>query len=117
MPISKVSGDRASLQRRIVSSRETQHVLNAARTLLLQQLAFEHRTSETLRMFVHTGFKAFWPAIFLLPWLFLGIAYLVESVRHRRYRADASGRFHRKTAGARRTTVRGALAGLRKAVR
>jgi len=34
-------------------------------------------------MFVHAGFKAFWPVIFLLPWLFLGIAYLMESARHR----------------------------------
>jgi len=65
-------------------------------------------------MFVHTGFKLSWLDIFLLPWLFLGIAYLVGSVLYRRYGADASGRFHRKTVGARDTTVRGALAGLRK---
>jgi hypothetical protein len=46
--------------------------------------------------------------------MFLGIAYLVESVLRRRSGADASGRFHRKTVVARDTTVRGALAGLRK---
>jgi hypothetical protein len=65
-------------------------------------------------MFVHTGLKHFWPAIFVLPWMFLGIAYLVGSVRHRRSGADASGRFHRKTVVARDSAVRRALAGLRK---
>lgn len=65
-------------------------------------------------MFVHTGLKHFWPAIFVSPWILLGIAYLVESVLHRRSGADASGRFHRKIMGARETTVSGALAGLRK---
>jgi hypothetical protein len=65
-------------------------------------------------MFLHTGVKHFWPAVFVLPWLFLGIAYLVESVLRRRSRADTSGRFHRKSVGARDTTAGGALAGLRK---
>jgi hypothetical protein len=65
-------------------------------------------------MFVHTGVKHFWPAVFVLPWMLLGIAYLVESVLHRRSGVEASERFHRKTVGARDTTVRGAPAGLRK---
>jgi len=112
--ISKDIGDQVSPHCPIVSSREMRHMLTAARTLLLGQVDFGQRTNEALRMFVHTGLKHFWPAIFVLPWMFLGIAYLVESVLHRRPGADASGRFHRKTVGARDTTVRGALAGLRK---
>jgi hypothetical protein len=34
-------------------------------------------------MFVHVGFKPLWPVIFFLPWLLLGIAFLIESVLHR----------------------------------
>jgi hypothetical protein len=40
-----------------------------------------------LRMFATAGFRPLWPVIFFLPWLILGIAYLLESVRHRRARA------------------------------
>ena len=53
-------------------------------------------------MFVQTGLKHFWPAIFVLPWMFLGIAYLVESVLRRRSGADASGRFLQQDRGCRR---------------
>ena len=38
-------------------------------------------------MFATAGFRPLWPVIFFLPWLILGIAYLLESVRHRRARA------------------------------
>lgn len=33
-------------------------------------------------MFAHHGFRALWPAVFFLPWLFLGSAYLLQSVLH-----------------------------------
>jgi hypothetical protein len=51
-------------------------------------------------MFVHTEFRPPWADVFILPWLLLGLAYLVGSVLYRRYAADASRRFHRKTEGA-----------------
>jgi hypothetical protein len=35
-------------------------------------------------MFEHEAFRPLWPVIFFLPWFFLGAAYLLESVRHRR---------------------------------
>jgi hypothetical protein len=35
-------------------------------------------------MFATAGLRPLWPVIFFLPWLILGIAYLLESVRHRR---------------------------------
>jgi hypothetical protein len=31
-------------------------------------------------MFEHGGFKALWPVIFFLPWLFVGVASLLKSV-------------------------------------
>ncbi len=37
-------------------------------------------------MLLHTGYRALWPVIFFLPWLFLGSAYLGEWVLHRRSR-------------------------------
>ena len=37
-------------------------------------------------MFGHAGFRPLWPVIFFLPWFFLGIAYLFESVLRRRAR-------------------------------
>jgi hypothetical protein len=40
-----------------------------------------------LTMFATAGFRPLWPVVFFLPFLILGIAYLVESVRHRRARA------------------------------
>jgi len=40
-----------------------------------------------LRMFATAGFRPLWPVILFVPWLILGIAYLVESVRHRRAKA------------------------------
>jgi len=59
-------------------------------------------------MFVHAGFKAFWPVIFLLPWLFLGIAYLTESALHRHHRgADANQHSNRKTVSAAQTSAHG----------
>jgi len=38
-----------------------------------------------MSVFVHTGFRPLWPVLFFLPWFFLGVAYLVESVLHRRH--------------------------------
>ena len=35
----------------------------------------------------HTGIRHLWPVIFFLPWLLIGIVFLVESVLHRRSRA------------------------------
>ena len=40
-------------------------------------------------MLATAGFRPLWPVIFFLPWLILGIAYLLESVRRRRARAAA----------------------------
>ena len=40
-------------------------------------------------MFVHAGFRAFWPAIFFLPWFSVGIAYLLQGLLHRRSRSLA----------------------------
>jgi len=37
-------------------------------------------------MFIHAGYRAFWPVIFLMPWFLLGGAYLLESVLQRRSR-------------------------------
>jgi hypothetical protein len=34
-------------------------------------------------MFGNIGFRPLWPVIFFLPWLFLGIAWLLESLLHR----------------------------------
>ena len=38
-------------------------------------------------MFEHAAVKPFWPVIFFLPWLVLGIAYLAEWMLDRRIRA------------------------------
>jgi hypothetical protein len=35
-------------------------------------------------MFVHAGFRSFWPVIFFLPWVLLSGAYLLAWVLHRR---------------------------------
>jgi hypothetical protein len=35
-------------------------------------------------MFEHAAFRPFWPVIFLLPWVLVGIGYLVESLLQRR---------------------------------
>jgi hypothetical protein len=32
-------------------------------------------------MLGHTGFRPLWPAMLFTPWLLLGLAYLVRSVR------------------------------------
>jgi hypothetical protein len=40
-------------------------------------------------MFEHVGFKPLWPVVFFLPWLLLGLALMVESVRHQRFRVSA----------------------------
>lgn len=32
-------------------------------------------------MFVHAGFRPLWPVVFFFPWLLLGIAFLLQSVR------------------------------------
>jgi hypothetical protein len=34
-------------------------------------------------MFSHGGFRPLWPVVFFLPWLILGIMYLIDAVRHR----------------------------------
>jgi hypothetical protein len=39
-------------------------------------------------MFVHTGFRPLWPAIFLLPWFIFGITCLFEPLLHRRESAS-----------------------------
>jgi hypothetical protein len=41
-------------------------------------------------MFVHAAFRPLWPVIFFLPWLFLGIAYLIEWLRRSRMGPRAS---------------------------
>jgi hypothetical protein len=38
-------------------------------------------------MFVHTGYKSLWPAVFFLPWLLVGFAYLFEGVFRRHPKA------------------------------
>jgi hypothetical protein len=38
-------------------------------------------------MFMHAGFKPFWPVIFFLPWFIFGIACFLAVVVHRRRRA------------------------------
>jgi hypothetical protein len=40
-------------------------------------------------MFVHAGFKPFWPVIFFLPWFIFGVACFFAVVFHRRRRAAA----------------------------
>lgn len=35
-------------------------------------------------MFAHAGFRPLWPVIFFLPLFFIGVAFILESVRHRR---------------------------------
>jgi len=37
-------------------------------------------------MYVHGGFRALWPVIFFLPWVFLGVAYLLEWMLQRHSR-------------------------------
>jgi len=32
-------------------------------------------------MFAHAGFKPLWPVIVFVPWIFLGLAYLLRAVR------------------------------------
>jgi hypothetical protein len=41
-------------------------------------------------MFAHVGTRALWPAIFFLPWLSVGIAYLFQWLRHRERRLAGS---------------------------
>jgi hypothetical protein len=35
-------------------------------------------------MVEHEGLRPLWPVIFFLPWVFVGVAYLLEAVLHRR---------------------------------
>jgi hypothetical protein len=32
-------------------------------------------------MFLHAAYRPLWPAMVFLPWLFLGLAYLVRALR------------------------------------
>lgn len=48
-------------------------------------------------MFVHAGFRALWPAIFLLPWFIFGITCLFEPLLHRRSRRAAIQRVRCKS--------------------
>jgi len=57
-------------------------------------------------MFAHTGYRPLWPVIFLLPWLLLGIAYLVESILRRRSGAAALQRLHGTIRSAPRSSAR-----------
>jgi hypothetical protein len=34
-------------------------------------------------MLAHAAARPLWPVVFFLPWLVLGITYLIEAVRHR----------------------------------
>jgi hypothetical protein len=34
-------------------------------------------------MLAHSAARPLWPVLFFLPWLFLGVTYLIEAVRHR----------------------------------
>jgi hypothetical protein len=50
------------------------------------QLVLCHRrdyleSTEVVGMFEHVGMKPLWPVIFFLPWVSLGFAYLLASVR------------------------------------
>jgi hypothetical protein len=36
-------------------------------------------------MFEYRGLRPLWPVIFFLPWLLVGVAYLLEAVLHRRF--------------------------------
>lgn len=36
------------------------------------------------RMYAHVGLRPLWPVIFFLPLVFVGVAYLLESLRHGR---------------------------------
>ena len=58
-------------------------------------------------MFAHTGYRPLWPVIFLLPWLLLGVAYLVESIVRRRAGAAALQRLHGTMRSAPRIAARG----------
>jgi hypothetical protein len=52
-------------------------------------------------MFVHAAFRPLWPVLLFLPWLVVGIAYLVESVLQRRTAgAAALGVHHLRSAAA-----------------
>ena len=39
-------------------------------------------------MFTHAGFRPLWPVMLFAPWLILGIAYLLQAVRHAPGRAS-----------------------------
>jgi hypothetical protein len=41
-------------------------------------------------MFTHAGPGPFWPAIAFLPWLLLGVGYLLGAARHRRHKLPGS---------------------------
>jgi hypothetical protein len=34
-------------------------------------------------MFQHLGFRSLWPVVLLLPWFFVGLAYLLAALLHR----------------------------------
>jgi hypothetical protein len=76
--------------RRIVSSREIQRARSVARTLVPPRLPLKRRTVERVWMFEHEGFRPLWPVIFFLPWLLVGVGYLLESVLHWRSRTASS---------------------------
>jgi hypothetical protein len=33
-------------------------------------------------MFAHAGFRPLWPVVVFVPWIFLGLAYLLRAVRN-----------------------------------
>jgi len=54
-----------------------------------------------MRLFVEIGFKALWPVIFFVPWLFIGIAYLLAPLLRWHSRPATIHRTHRKGMGQR----------------
>jgi hypothetical protein len=38
---------------------------------------------EGIQMFMHAGLRPLWPVIAFVPWLFLGVGYLLQAARHK----------------------------------
>jgi hypothetical protein len=71
----------------VINSRETLHARGESRAPRRVPLVLRHQQSKSsdtnMLMLAHSAARPLWPVVFFVPWLLLGVSYLIEAVRHR----------------------------------